>query len=803
MKIIFFCENANQVHISHAIANSIHFPSHLSTEIALLDWDAETTAWVVSAARALGWNVPVVNMMDLEPGSREAHRKASDKRGVLKDIVFGYLRSQIDGEMATVVQFNDKSVRGTAVAAVCRNVGTKRLLVQDGFLNFTSKSASLGKTDQNYGWGSTRAEMVAVWGQAMADVLQRRHQVSPSSVSVVGAAKPSMLIPEHVIHKPVDGDLKVLWADQAILDQRKAPKEKWLAEFGQIASALSNFKTELRLHPSTKEATRALLEESAGGQFTADLPSKSQMSPAELTKFDVVVTYYSTVFLDCIINNIPCVIYRTKSLDIELPPIDHPLLVYCNEIDDLEDAVRRAAAIEVNQDAPRMIFDYVKPEDGAENVAKLLAEKLPQQSKAVAPALAGELDLEVLTNAKRLQSGRILVLSTSFGDHIGVGKPIKVFYEYASSLNLDFEFHLVSNGPLDSLIRKVTESSIVIVNGFDVVKTLTQADMTTLAAAANVRGVPIVFYCHETQYVYRRILDDFGGRVQAFVQKILPSCNVLAVSDQQAEWLSTLGARSIRTVYNSVGSAFVPQTRTRTEEQIILMVGTQQRRKGVELFSRVADLARQDGLDWRFVWLGSYTPDAKGLYRSGNVDWHGHASAEEVQAWLGRASVFFLSSIDDPMPLSVGEALATGVPCVAYKETGFASFIDFHSAGSVFSFYEAGTALNSIKDALQGEREVPTEKVLSLVGVPAFGKRMIVALGEILISSSPSSRYAPPLASPVALHRLKNGKPVSPAKPAKKSAKMKFLDMLERNLPKVITRPGEKMLRAVGILQKR
>lgn len=801
MKIIFFCENANQVHISYAIANSIHFPSYLSTEIALLDWDAETTAWVVSAAKGLGWDVPVVNMMDLEPGSRDAHRKATNKHGVLKDIVFGYLRSQINGDMATVLQFNDKSVRGTAVAAVCRHVGTQRLLVQDGFLNFTSKTASLEKTDQNYGWGSTRAEMVAVWGEAMADALKQRHQVSHRSVSVVGATKPNVVIPKHVLHKPVSGDLKVLWADQAILDQRKAPKEKWLSEFGEIASVLSMFDAELRLHPSTKEATRALLEESAGGKFTATLPSSSQMSTTELTKFDVVVTYYSTVFLDCIINNIPCVIYRTNNLDIELPLIDHPLLVYCNRINDLEDAVRRAAAIDVNQDTPRMIFDYVKPEDGAENIAKLLAEKLPQRARTQAPAPAHELDLEVLINAKRLQSGRILVLSTSFGDHIGVGKPIKVFYEYASSLNLDFEFHLVSNGDLESLISKATKSSIVIINGFDVVKTLPQADMATLADAVNLRRAPLVFYCHETQYVYRRVLDDFGGRVQAFTDRILPSCHVLAVSDQQAEWLSELGAKSIRTVYNSVGSAFVPKAREHTEEQIILMVGTQQKRKGVELFSRVADLAKQDGLDWRFVWLGSYTNDAEGLYKSGNVEWHGHASAEEVQVWLGRASVFFLSSIDDPMPLSVGEALATGVPCVAFKDTGFASFIDFYSAGSVFSFYEAGAALRSLKEVLQEGRKVPTEKVLSLIGVSAFGKRMTIALGEIVVSSSPGSRYAPPLASPLVLHRIKKVKEDLPVK--KNSAKMRFLDMLERNLPEVITRPGEKALRAVGILKKR
>ncbi len=800
MKIIFFCENANQVHISHSIANSIYFPSDVSVEVALLDWDSETAAWVSATVAALSWNVAVVNMIDGDPRFREAFRTAKAKDGILKDIVFAYLRNYLAQGDARLLQFNDRSVRGRAVAAVCRNTGLRRMLVQDGFLNFTSKTANLEKTDQNYGWGSSNPERIAVWGRAMAEALKERHHVNDRNIHIVGVTKPSMVLPDHVSHRPVEGDIKVLWADQAILDQRKAQKEAWLSEFGDIASQLGNFKTDLRLHPSTKEQTRVLLEESTGGAFTAQVPLKPQMSQEELRSYDVVVTYYSTVFLDCLVSNIPCVLYKTKSLDIELPTIDHPLLVYCSEVDALADAVRQAASISVNADTPPMIFDYVQPEDGTENIAKIISSALPSTAWDGANSVRSY-GLDVLENARRLQRGTILVLSTSFGDHIGVGKPIKAFYEYAKDLGLDFDFHLVANGDVNVLLSKVSQSSMVLINGFDVVKTLSQVDMRAVAAASETRGVPLIFYCHETQFVYRRLLDSFGGRVQAFTDKVLPKCHVFAVSDQQADWIASLGAKNIRTVYNAVGAAFKPVELERSEKAIVLMVGTQQKRKGVELFSNVADLAKSQGLDWQFVWLGAYTKDSGGLYRSPEVDWHGHVGTDEVRSWLSKSSVFFLSSIDDPMPLGVGEALATGLPCVVFKSTGFAQFIDHHAAGAVYPYYDAHTALSSLKRILVENHFVPVspDAVMSVVGLEAFGRRMVVAMGEILIGSSPSSRFTPTLASPITIHRL--NKSVTPkANRTKPSGFIRFLDAIERTAPGVLVRPGKRVLKSLGVI---
>lgn len=809
MRLLMFCENANQVRMCHGLVSSEFFPSHVEPEILLLDWDKETVAWVVGSVSTLGWEVSVTNVFDAAPALlRKAvvsTKGPKERKSALLDLGFDYLKQYFGRSDVLLVQFNDASVRGSSIAAVCRNTGLRRLLVQDGFLNFVSKTSNLAGTDQNYQWGSTHPELVAVWGEAMKEALVQRHNSNAKNIVVTGPAKPEISVPHHVIHEPTQGSgLRVLWADQAILDQNKAEKGKWLGEFAEIAESLSAFDTSLRLHPSTKEASRAALQSSVGDRFSVLLTGAPKIDEEELRTFDVVVTYYSTVFLDCLSNNIPCVIYKTRSVDIELPQIDHPLLTYCHKPEELPDAIRGAAQAEISGETPPHIYQFIAREDGVSGLAKLIADAFPigsEKRSAVVQSVVR--DIEVYSNVRRLLGKKVLVIGGSFGNHIGVGKPIKVFVEYLRGLDLEIEFHLATAGDRENLLRKVSEASLVLINSFDVVRALKEGDMADAFKVCEMRATPVVFYCHETLFVYRRLLSEIGGKVDAFVRNILPNSHALAVSDRQADWLGSLGCRSVRTVYNSIGPTFIPVDRAAENgtQPLILMVGTQQRRKGVELFSHVADLAAGRKLGWRFVWLGAYTKGAEGCYKSDAVEWVGHVSAEEVRHWLSKASVFFLSSIDDPLPLGVGEALMSGIPSVVFADTGFADFITLHHAGEVFNVYEPHVALEKLSAVVdrRDSYQINPDLVRDIVGVESFGKRMLIALGEILAAEASEYTYSKRMSGPVALHRVMNGK-VSSKGQKKQGLKWRVLYGLERNLPGFIVKPGEKVLKKLGVI---
>lgn len=804
-----FCENANQAHICHSLVSSQFFPSHVEPEVLVLDWDKETTAWVVQSVTKLGWEVSVSNIYDGAPSLLKkallTAKSGAERKAALIDIAFDQLKQHVSRSDALLVQFNDASLRGGAIAQVCRNIGMRRLLLQDGFLNFVSKTSNLAASDQNYRWGSTSPELVAVWGGALKEALVQRHSINPSTVTITGPVKREIGIPTKVVHLPSTASkLKVLWADQAILDQGKAPREEWLNEFAEIAARLEAFETTLRLHPSTKEASRASLQDSVGDRFSLIMTGDPKIDRREISDFDVVVTYYSTIFLDCLANNVPCVIYKTRSLDIELPNIDHPLLSYCSKIDDLPEAVRLAARSELSGETPSDIFRYIANSNGVDAVAKVVAG-VASADEGPTVVKTGSIvrDIEIAANLKRLLGRKILVIGGSFGNHVGVGKPIRVFVEYLRDLDLDIEFHLATAGDRENLLRKISEASLVVLNSFDVIRILRERDLSDAFKICEMRSVPMVFYCHETLFVYNRLLAEVGGKVDAFVKNILPRSHALAVSDRQADWLGSLGCRSVRTVYNSIGSKFLPVGHVEQEDHVILMVGTQQRRKGVDLFSHVADIAKKRGLNWRFVWLGAYTKNAEGCYKSDAVEWVGHVSPEQVREWLSKATVFFLSSVDDPFPLSVGEALMSGIPGVVYSETGFSDFISLHRSGEVFSIYDPSVAFEKVSDVVERSKEyrVDPSLVMNIVGVDAFAKRMLVSLGEILAASAPDYVASKRVSGSVAFHRvMKQGASAGASSPKRAGLKWRVLYGLEKILPGFVVRPGTQLLKKVGII---
>ncbi|MCM2435376.1 glycosyltransferase family 4 protein [Agrobacterium rosae] len=797
MRVLFFCENANQVYLCSKLAGAVSFPSSAEYQFICMDWDPETTRWVSQALSTIAPNLSLINLFDEAPASLKTLLKAEKKnrKPYLEDVAFEFLRGEIGKKDVVVVQFNDASQRGEAIAKVCRNTGVARLLIQDGFLNFASKTNNLKGTDQNYKWGHTHPEMIAVWGDEMKDAIIERHHNNPRTITVTGNFREELQIPDAAFYQPRERTLRVLWADQAILDQNKADRGDWLAEFAAIADELKNYDTELRLHPSTKDVNRAALQEAIGDAIVAAPPSRPSITKAELLEFDVVVTYYSTVFLDCLANNVPCVILKTRSLDIELPPIDHPLLSYCSDVSSLGAAVQSAGTKSVDIASSPDIRRFIAGSNGAELTAELIAARSHPVGGRFVSSKRGA-DTTTLANLKRLQNEKILILGGSFGNHIGVGKPIKIFIEYLAGSSVDIEYQLVTNGDRLNLLSRVANSSIVIINSFDVVRAISEKDLSDLLAIMKLKGGSVVFYCHETRYTYERLLASHGGKVQNFVNNILPHCHCFAVSDQQADWLGSLGARSVRTVYNSIGREFSEvQPSPDASAPVVLMVGTQQKRKGVDLFSRVADIAAEEGRNWKFVWLGAYTKGADGCYKSNAVDWRGHVSAEDVRLSLSTASAFFLSSIDDPMPLSVGEALMCGIPCLVYEDTGFAPFIETHKTGEVFRNYDASSASSKLATLLQNPSSYSTQRdaLENIIGIEAFGRRMLVALGEIAIGHQPT--FVKRISGSVALHRV-----TRKVSSKKKSLKMRVLDNLERRLPTFITKPGEKLLRLLGVI---
>ena len=108
-------------------------------------------------------------------------------------------------------------------------------------------------------------------------------------------------------------------------------------------------------------------------------------------------------------------------------------------------------------------------------------------------------------------------------------------------------------------------------------------------------------------------------------------------------------------------------------DRIIIGAGYADLRKGFDLFLQ---LWRKMRGAVHCVWLGDIDPSLKNnlhveltsALSSGTF--HMPGRVENVPAWLAAADVFALTSREDPYPSVVLEALAAGLPCVAFEETG-------------------------------------------------------------------------------------------------------------------------------------
>lgn len=246
----------------------------------------------------------------------------------------------------------------------------------------------------------------------------------------------------------------------------------------------------------------------------------------------------------------------------------------------------------------------------------------------------------------------------------------------------------------------------------------------------------IAIYLHETDFVFDKLAREKPDEFAAFADAAR-EFNFLTVSAQQEAMLKErFGVTRMRRVYETspLDIAKPPVARETIgagDSVSIVMAGTLQPRKGVSLFSEVADLAVKEGLPWTFKWAGGEVGMSEGLYRSENVDFLGNLGPSDMSALLSESDLFFLSSVDDPFPLACLEALQMNKRCVVYRGAGTSEILRSVSGCAVYEQHDAATALGALKAALAAPLEADDlAAVNNRFGVSGFAEAFRAALVE-------------------------------------------------------------------------
>lgn len=271
-------------------------------------------------------------------------------------------------------------------------------------------------------------------------------------------------------------------------------------------------------------------------------------------------------------------------------------------------------------------------------------------------------------------------------------------------------------------IASLVYSPKVIVNGLG-----TLSHWTILLGCLFRNGVAV--YLHETGYMLDQMERTMPLRFQ-LIRRVLGRNHLLCVSKQSEKlYQERFGAVHTSVVYECPGDQEVSSLDSRFTH--IVMTGSINERKGVELFSKVADIASEKKPDWRFHWVGGLATQNK-IYRSDRVEWHGWKWSP--REWVQQGDVFFLSSLDDPCPLSALEAMGHGLRMVSFRGTGIAELIENLPGCRVFEEYRAEGAFKAIEATLaeKSDQEKIMDRVREVSSPESFGRR----INEVMNSSS-------------------------------------------------------------------
>ena len=279
------------------------------------------------------------------------------------------------------------------------------------------------------------------------------------------------------------------------------------------------------------------------------------------------------------------------------------------------------------------------------------------------------------------------------------------------------EVHVATDGglPLDLMLDRVTKG----VSGrVALCNTVVAGEVVRLLAE---RGFNVVSLVHELpRLIKERGLERNARAIASHASRVVfASDYVRAGFEGIAGPLGDKAALRPQGIYQSIARA--PQWRGALREKlglpddarIVINVGYGDLRKGFDLFLELARRVCSERTDTHFVWLGHLHPDLEtwlgvdALESPLRDHLHLVPFDKDVAPYLNAADVMALTSREDPYPSTVMEALASGIPVVAFDGGGgYVEAVRRHAVnGSVVPMADVAAMAAQVQSWLEGDDE--------------------------------------------------------------------------------------------------
>ncbi len=300
--------------------------------------------------------------------------------------------------------------------------------------------------------------------------------------------------------------------------------------------------------------------------------------------------------------------------------------------------------------------------------------------------------LIILNNLKRLNLGMNRPLKTAVSPlkkhnihlhFIGARTPLHVLHNTIQNKKISYDFVLFNS--LASISQKTPFSYHL----WKIMRHL---------------NIPLFIYWHETSWVFKKH-EQYARSAEQVRQMAYDDITHLVVSQAGADALSKQYPDiQSHLIYNTTTvPTTLPPLATPTDPPMVINVASIQERKGTDLFVETAIKVCQQHSSVEFMWVGKGQPYGdwqQKIKQAGLQDrilFSGQINNPHLLT--RRAAIFFLSSRDDPFPLSVLEAMAMGRTVMTFDVGGAPEAVAEH--GIQIPAFDTTVAADTMLDLLK------------------------------------------------------------------------------------------------------
>jgi glycosyltransferase involved in cell wall biosynthesis len=183
-------------------------------------------------------------------------------------------------------------------------------------------------------------------------------------------------------------------------------------------------------------------------------------------------------------------------------------------------------------------------------------------------------------------------------------------------------------------------------------------------------------------------------KLEQGIHRYVPA-KIIAVSPGEAQEAKKI-TQDVVTINNFIDTRQIPLV-SRSKEKVVITTGRISAQKNPSLFNTIAEALSTT----KFIWVGD-GPLREELVAK-NIEVTGYVSRKEVFELLSKASVYVQTSLWEGMPVSILEAMATGLPVVASDIIGNRDIIRNGSTGYLCDIHNPSEFTTHITHLMEHE----------------------------------------------------------------------------------------------------